>query len=172
MPKLPRTIRLDPSDLHVFERAAEPGEWAVSGAFAFLAGDPARLTGKRRQAFGSGFLGLGSLGWSTFVSVASATEAEVEAVVQQLATHLEQSFGAPTRQQAVDAARTEVDFARELCAEHPVNTLLAIRRELAEDGGIREGYRVVEPPGGKSHARIWDLVADDTGPDDAGETRH
>ena len=31
--KLLRTIRLDPSDTFVFERAAEPGEWAVSGAF-------------------------------------------------------------------------------------------------------------------------------------------
>ena len=30
--KLLRTIRLDPSDTFVFERAAEPGEWAVSGA--------------------------------------------------------------------------------------------------------------------------------------------
>lgn len=172
MPKLPRTIRLDPSDLHVFERAAAEGEWAISGAFVFLAEDPALLTGKRRQAFASGFLGLGDLGWSTFVTVSSATEAEVEATVQALATHLERTFGAPSRAEALDAARTEVDFARELCAEHPVNTLLAVRRELSDDGGIREGFRVVEPPRGKSHARIWDLVADDTGPDDDGETRH
>jgi hypothetical protein len=35
MLKLPRTIRLDPSDTFVFERAADPGEWAVSGAFVF-----------------------------------------------------------------------------------------------------------------------------------------
>ena len=33
--KLLRTIRLDPSDTFVFEKAAEPGEWAVSGAFVF-----------------------------------------------------------------------------------------------------------------------------------------
>jgi len=33
--KLIRTIRLDPSDTFVFARAAEPGEWAVSGAFVF-----------------------------------------------------------------------------------------------------------------------------------------
>ena len=32
MLKFPRTIRLDPSDTFVFEWAAEPGEWAVSGA--------------------------------------------------------------------------------------------------------------------------------------------
>ncbi|MEY3552369.1 MAG: hypothetical protein RL735_717, partial [Pseudomonadota bacterium] len=30
--KLPRTLRLDPSDTFVFARAAEPGEWAVSGS--------------------------------------------------------------------------------------------------------------------------------------------
>src|SRR5674476_552873 len=35
MLKLPRTIRLDPSDTFVFERAANPGEWAVSGTFMF-----------------------------------------------------------------------------------------------------------------------------------------
>ena len=38
--KLLRTIRLDASDSFVFERPAEPGEWAVSGqharAFEFL----------------------------------------------------------------------------------------------------------------------------------------
>ena len=39
--KLLRTIRADASDTFVFERAAEPGEWAVSGAFAFaLQGRP------------------------------------------------------------------------------------------------------------------------------------
>ena len=41
MLKFPRTIRLDPSDTFVFERAAEPGEWAVSGAFVFWNRDPA-----------------------------------------------------------------------------------------------------------------------------------
>ena len=38
-----RTIRLDPSDTFVFERAAEPGEWAVSGAFMFADADPDAL---------------------------------------------------------------------------------------------------------------------------------
>ena len=37
--KLLRTIRLDPSDTFVFERAAKPGEWAVSGAFVFWNND-------------------------------------------------------------------------------------------------------------------------------------
>jgi hypothetical protein len=33
--KLLRTVRLDASDTFVFGAAAEPGEWAVSGAFVF-----------------------------------------------------------------------------------------------------------------------------------------
>ena len=56
--KLLRTIRLDASDTFVFERAAEPGEWAVSGAFAFWGGDPGKLEGKARSAFRGGFLGI------------------------------------------------------------------------------------------------------------------
>ncbi|HEX3161007.1 MAG TPA: DUF6505 family protein, partial [Pseudolabrys sp.] len=51
--KLIRTIRLDPSDTFVFEKAAEPGEWAVSGAFVFWNRDPATLEGKARTAFRS-----------------------------------------------------------------------------------------------------------------------
>jgi hypothetical protein len=63
--KLLRTIRLDASDTFVFDPPAAPGEWAVSGAFVFWNADPARLEGKARTAFRSGFLGVGTLGWST-----------------------------------------------------------------------------------------------------------
>ena len=49
--KLLRTIRLDPSDTFVFERAAEPGEWAVSGGFVFVDADPGQLPGKARAAY-------------------------------------------------------------------------------------------------------------------------
>ncbi len=62
MLKFPRTIRLDPSDTFVFERAAEPGEWAVSGAFVFWNRDPATLAQKQRVALRSGFLGIDSSG--------------------------------------------------------------------------------------------------------------
>ena len=63
--KLPRTIRLDPSDRFVFEPAAEPGEWAVSGAFLHADVDPDSLDGKQRTALRSGFLGVSSFGFST-----------------------------------------------------------------------------------------------------------
>src|SRR3546814_2248939 len=70
--KLPRTIRLDPSDTFVYARAAEPGEWAVTGSFLFFGADPAALAGKERQAFRGGFLGIESFGWSTLVVVTEA----------------------------------------------------------------------------------------------------
>jgi hypothetical protein len=67
--RLLRTIQLDASDSFVFEKAAEPGEWAVSGAFAFAQDEPAKLHGKARSAFRAGFLGLTSLGRSTLVKL-------------------------------------------------------------------------------------------------------
>src|SRR5262245_39724420 len=93
--KLLRTIRLDPSDTFVFERAAEPGEWAVPGAFAFAHADVPALAGKARAAFRSGFLGIGSLGWSTLVQVVEASDADRAAAVELLARRLVERFGAP-----------------------------------------------------------------------------
>src|SRR5260370_29454178 len=74
--KLLRTIQLDASDSFVFEKAAAPGEWAVSGAFAFARDEPAKLHGKARSAFRAGFLGLASLGCSTLVQIVHASEAD------------------------------------------------------------------------------------------------
>ena len=93
--KLLRTIRLDPSDTFVFERAAEPGEWAVSGAFVFSDVDPATLQGKERSAFRSGFLGVTSLGWSTLVQIVEASDEDRERLIAELAQRLMETFGAP-----------------------------------------------------------------------------
>jgi hypothetical protein len=157
--KLPRTIRLDLSDAAVFETAAPAGEWAVSGAFAFLDAEAGGLSGKARQAFANGFLGVGSFGWSTFVVVSEATEAEVAEVVDVLATHFVAHYGAPDLDAARVVAREEVDFAAGLCG-HPVNTLLVVHREFGPDG-IRESFRVIEPRREKQHAPIWSIVPDD-----------
>ena len=86
--KLLRTIRLDPSDTFVFDRAAEPGEWAVSGSFVFLNEDAGALEGKARSAFRGGFLGVQSLGWSTLVQIVEASEADHNAAVGLLAQQL------------------------------------------------------------------------------------
>ena len=143
MLKLPRTIRLDPSDTFVFERAAEPGEWAVSGAFVFWNQDPATLAAKARVALRSGFLGIESLGWSTLAIVTEATEAERQAVVVRLAVQLLEKFGAPDMEAARGAAEEEVAFAASLC-DHPAQTLLAVQRSI-EDGEIRERFRTLKP---------------------------
>jgi hypothetical protein len=84
--KLLRTIRLDPSDTFIFERAAEPGEWAVPGGFVFFDADPAALEGKARIAFRSGFLGIASLGFSTLVQIVAASEADVANAIAYLWT--------------------------------------------------------------------------------------
>ena len=83
--KLLRTIALDPSDNFVFDVAAEPGEWAVSGAFRFCDQNSAKLSGKPRAAFRSGFLGVQSWGWSTLAQIVPATEDDCRALIEQLA---------------------------------------------------------------------------------------
>ena len=141
MLKLPRTIRLDPSDTFVFDRAAEPGEWAVSGAFVFWDVDADSLGPKQRTALRAGFLGLSSFGWSTLCVVSPATEAERDAATAALADKLLADFGAPSREAAMAAAAEEIAFAAALC-DHPENTLLAVQRQV-EDGQIRERFRTL-----------------------------
>jgi hypothetical protein len=143
MLKLPRTIRLDPSDTFVFERAAEPGEWAVSGAFVFWNRDPATLGQKQRVALRSGFLGVDSLGWSTLAVVTEATEADRQAMVERLAGQLLDKFGAPDVAAGRGAAEEEVAFAASLC-DHASGTLLAVQRSV-ENGEIRERFRTLKP---------------------------
>ena len=143
MLRFPRTIRLDPSDTFVFERAAEPGEWAVSGAFVFWNRDLAALGPKQRVALRSGFLGIDSLGWSTLAIVTEATEPEREAMTERLARQLIEKFGAPDENAAREAAAQEIAFAASLC-EHLPQTLLAVQRTV-EDGEIRERFRTLKP---------------------------
>ena len=142
--RLPRTIRLDASDAESFDAAAEPGEWAVSGAFAFSDREPALLIGKERYAFRGGFLGTGSFGWSSLVSVEEIGEVEYEAVVEALARHLLERYNAPDRAAARAFAEEECKFAQSLC-ERSVGTLLAVEREFGPQG-IVERFRTVERP--------------------------
>jgi Family of unknown function (DUF6505) len=141
--KLLRTIRLDPSDTFVFERAAEPGEWAVSGAFAFAHLDVGKLEGKRRAAFRSGFLGIESLGWSTLVQVVEASEHDRAAAIERLAQQLVDHFGAPDTATARPAAAEEIAFAASL-SEHPKGMLAAVSRSW-QHGEIREAFRTLTP---------------------------
>lgn len=154
--KLLRTIRLDPSDTFVFERAAEPGEWAVPGAFVFWDDDLASLSGKRRAALRAGFLGVNSLGWSTLVQITEATADERAALVDVLARKLVESFGAPDLSTARKAAEEEVAFAESLC-DHPADTLVAVHRTV-ENGEIREAFRTLRPRGGPKPLRAFSFL--------------
>ena len=160
--KLARTIRLDISDANVFPVAAEPGEWAVTGTFAFADSNPARLDAKERIAFRDGWFGTESFGRATFVQVTDIGREDYDETVRRLAAHLFGDYGAPDMMAAVEAARQEVDDMAALCA-HPAGTLLAIEREFDEHS-ITERTRVVKPRGDGLHARIWS-VEDDGGAD-------
>jgi uncharacterized protein DUF6505 len=151
--KLLRTIRLDPSDTFVFARAAEPGEWAVAGAFAFASEDLESIAGKARAAFRSGFLGVQSLGWSTLVQIVEASEQDRITLIDTLARQLVGGFGAPDFQVARAAAEEEVAFAASLC-DHPADTLVAVRR-VSEEGAIREAFRTLRPRAGAQRLRAF-----------------
>lgn len=163
--KLLRTIALDPSDTFVFDVPAEPGEWAVSGAFRFCDRDPAKLQGKDRWAFRGGFLGVQSWGWSTLVQIVEATEADRTAVVELLAGQLVDRFGAPDPETARLAAEEEVAFAQSLCT-HPIDTLIAVYR-TAPEGEIREAFRTLQRREGVGHGKAFSFVEveDDLRPD-------
>jgi hypothetical protein len=141
--KLLRTIRLDPSDVFIFERAAEPGEWAVSGAFVFWGGDPSTLEGRARTAFRSGFLSVASLGWSTLVQIVDASESDRADLVAALGRQLVEHYGAPDLAAATAAAEDEVAFVESLCTQ-PRDTLIAVHRSC-EGGAVREAFRTLRP---------------------------
>jgi hypothetical protein len=154
--KLLRTIRLDPSDTFVFERAAEPGEWAVPGGFAFATMDVARLDGKKRAAFRSGFLGIDTLGWSTLVQVVEASEADRAAAVDLLARRLVEHYGAPSLDVARAAAEEETAFATSI-SNHPRGMLLALARKH-DNGDIRETFRTLAPGIGARSVRAFAII--------------
>lgn len=160
--KLLRAIALDPSDTFVFDVPAEPGEWAVSGAFRFCDRDPEKLSGKERSAFRSGFLGVRSWGWSTLVQIVPGTEHDCRVLVELLAGQLVERFGAPDLATARLAAEEEVAFAQSLCT-HPVSTLIAVHRS-ASNGEIREAFRRLQLREGQGHGRAFSFmeVEDDT----------
>src|SRR5947199_4687027 len=127
MLKLPRTIRLDPSDTFVFEHAADPGEWAVTGSFLFFDADIPSLAGRARAAFRAGFLGVRSFGFSTLIVVSEASDRERGEAIAALALHIQEKLGAPDLETARAAATEEIAFAESLCKDE-VHTIIAMHR--------------------------------------------
>lgn len=142
--RLLRTIRLDPSDTFVFDRPAEPGEWAVAGGFMFFGVQADKLEGKQRQAFRSGFLGLSSFGWSTLATIVEATPAEADAARDALAGFLVDRLGAPDMATARLAADEEIAFAASLCEPGP-GAVIALQRAIDDGGELRERFRTLRP---------------------------
>jgi hypothetical protein len=125
----------------VFERAAEPGEWAVSCAFAIWGDDPMKLEGKARSAVRGGFLGVSSLGWWTLVQIVEASQAERARLVEVLAQRLVENFGASDIE-AARATEEEVAFVESLCRKLQ-HTLIAVQRSY-EDGAVRETFSTLK----------------------------
>lgn len=160
MRRLLRTIRFDASDDHVFPQAAGPDEWAVSGGFAFSGAPSGALTGKTRQAFANGFLSIQTLGRATFVTVVEVDADALDAMRSDFADLLLNRMNAPSLEDARKVADSELDYALELAGDLPVNTLLALRRHF-DDGEIREEFRIINPPGEKPHAKVWEITDDE-----------
>lgn len=163
--KFPRVVHLDRSDFQIFTPAAQAGELAVPGSFAFADLDPADLVGKARLAFGSAWLGTVTFGHASLVEVVEVDEAAFFQVVERLARHFVARYGAPDLGAALPAAREEADFAAGLC-EHKTNTLLTIER-VPGPSGLIERVRVVRPERATDHAKLWRITRDDDSSDQA-----
>lgn len=146
-----RVIRMDESDLNVFHAAAEPGEWAIPGTFAFSNWTEDDLQGKSRQEFAHGWLGLESFGRASVVAVTSITEPERAALVDILAFHFTEAWGAPGIDAARPVAEEEIAHMIQMCSDQAENTLMVIERELT-DTGVKDRFRMVPPQGASLEA--------------------
>jgi len=142
---LARAIHFDESDTQVFHSPARTGEWAISGGFEFSNWGEGDLTGKARQAFSNGWLGLETFGRVTFVAVTKIEPAEYEALLTSLSQHFVDIYGAPSVEAARPVAVDELAHMVDLCDDHEPNILLTVARELTETG-VAEAYRVIDPP--------------------------
>ena len=141
--KLAKTLQIDVSDTHVFDRVAEVGEWAITGTFAYIDSDPSSWSSKKQLAFRTGWLGIGSFGYSTFVQTTVISTQQFTQTLQILAAYLNEEYNAPSQEAATMAARQELDDMANLC-DHPPGTLLAIERTITEQN-ISEITRIIPP---------------------------
>ena len=140
---LARAIHFDESDTFVFHNPARTGEWAISGGFEFSNWTDGDLTGKARQAFSNGWLGLETFGRVTFVAVTRIETGELDWLTERLTEHFMTIYGAPSIEVARPVAEEELRQMMEICADHAPNTLLTVMRELTE-AGVKEQYRFIE----------------------------
>ncbi|MEP2028636.1 MAG: DUF6505 family protein [Paracoccaceae bacterium] len=140
---LARAIHFDESDMNIYHTPARTGEWCISGGFEFSNWSEGDLTGKARQAFSNGWLGLETFGRVSVVAITKIEPSEVSVLVDLLAAHYVSHYGAPSVEAARRVAEGELAQMAELCDGQPANTLLTVTRELTE-AGVKEGYRMIE----------------------------
>ena len=158
--KFAKTIRFDKSDLNVFENASEEAEWAISGAFEFSNDLNENLTGKRKQSFANGFLGLDTFGRSTLVSIVSIDESKKNLILDKLANYFIEKYGAPNLHEAKKVAKEEINFMIDICENHEIGSLMAVSRTL-EDDGIYEKFRHIPKGDACSNQKIWATVSEE-----------
>ncbi len=141
---LARAIHFDESDMNIFHSPARTGEWCISGGFEFSNWTEADLTGKARQAFANGWLGVETFGRVSVVAVTQVEPAEFDALKTTLAQHFVDIYGAPSLEAASGVAEEELRHMAELCEDQAPNTLLTVSRELT-DAGVKESFRMIEP---------------------------
>ena len=77
-------------------------------------------------------------------------------MIDRLAAHFVQNYGAPDVPAALPAAREEANFAASIC-DHDLHTLLMVEREAGEDG-IVERFKVVRlNAADHSKMKLWAL---------------
>ena len=140
--KLARAIHFDESDRNVFHNPARTGEWCISGGFEFSNWTEADLTGKSKQAFSNGWLGIETFGRVSFVAVTNIEQSEVDALTNALAQHFVDIYGAPSVEAAHPVAQEEIQQMVDLCDDQTSNTLIAVSRELT-DAGVKESFRAI-----------------------------
>lgn len=141
--KLARAIHFDESDMNVFHSPARTGEWCISGGFEFSNWTDGDLSGKAKQAFSNGWLGVETFGRVTFVAVTQIEPHELESLTNALAEHFVKIYGAPSIEAALPAAQEELQQMADLCDEQDPNTVITVARELTE-AGVKESFRIIE----------------------------
>lgn len=141
---LARAIHFDESDQMIFHTPARTGEWCISGGFEFSNWSDGDLSGKARQAFANGWLGLETFGRATVVAVTKIEDTEIDALIDALAAHFVSHYGAPDQAAARGVATEEVMQMIDLCDGQTPNALIMVSRELTP-AGVKESYRITEP---------------------------
>ena len=101
-----------------------------------------------------------SFGYSTLVSVATASDSDIALLRSELVDHFISVYGAPDAQAAGTAADEEISFMAEICHEHKTGTLLSLQRSLTDEG-IKEQFRALAKAESCAEQKIWQIVEED-----------